>query len=78
MPWGKVTFREHLNHLADVGSWGTPVDLQAVSDRFNTTVFVCSPNPSGIIRRERKVVAYTYRIRHDLCNVSPKNAIMCV
>ena len=45
MPWGKVTVREHLQRLADVESWGTQVELQAVSDCFNTTVFVCSPNP---------------------------------
>ena len=54
MPWGKVTFNAHLQRLAHVGSWGTQVELQAVSDCFNITVFVCSPNISQIIRWEIK------------------------
>ena len=54
MPWGKVTFNEHLQKLASVGSWGTQVELQAVSDCSNVTVFVCSPNISQIIRWEIK------------------------
>jgi len=54
MPWGKVTFSEHLQRLACAGSWGTQVELQAISDCFNVTCFVCSPNPSGIVRWERK------------------------
>ena len=53
MPWGKVTFDEHLENLACVGTWGNYVELQAVSDYFNTKVFVCSPNPAGIIRWEK-------------------------
>ena len=39
MPWGKVTFDEHLENLACVGTWGNYVELQAVSDYFNTKVF---------------------------------------
>ena len=54
MPWGKVTFDEHLQRLACEGSWGTQVELQAVSDCLNVTCFVCSPNPSGIVRWERR------------------------
>ena len=54
MPWGKVTFDEHLENLARVGTWGTHVELQTVSNCFNTKVFVCSPNPAGIIRWEKK------------------------
>ena len=46
----KVTFNEHLQRLSSVGSWGTQVELQAVIDSFNVTVFVCSPNISQIIR----------------------------
>ena len=42
MPCGKTT-------CALVGSWGTQVEFQAVSDCFNVTVFVYSPNPSGIV-----------------------------
>ena len=53
MPWGKTTFNEHLQRVALVESWGTQVELQAVSDCFN--VSVCSPNPSGIVRWEKKV-----------------------
>ena len=34
MPWGKTTFNEHLQRVALVGSWGTQVELQAVSDCF--------------------------------------------
>ena len=47
--------RSHsLQRLASVGSWGTQVELQAVSDCFSVTVFVCSPNISQIIRWEIK------------------------
>ena len=55
-PWGKTTFNEHLQRVTLVGSWGTQVELQAVSDCFNVTVFVCSPNPSGIVRWEKKAL----------------------
>ena len=54
MPWGKVTFNEHLQKLANLGSWGTQVELQAISDCYKVTVFVCSPNNCGIIRWEIK------------------------
>ena len=52
-PHGKVTFQEHLKNL---GSWGTQVDIQAASDCFNMAIFVYSSNTSGIIRWERKAV----------------------
>ena len=52
-PQGKVTFQEHLKNLTKLGSWGTQVEIQAASDCFN---IVCSSNPSGIIRWERKAV----------------------
>ena len=32
MPWGIVTFDEHLSDLGKQGSWGTQVELQACSD----------------------------------------------
>ena len=64
-PWGKTTFNEHLQKLALVGSWGTQVELQAVSDCFNVTVFVCSPNPSGIVRWEKKATPKN----HDNINI---------
>ena len=67
MPWGKVTFNEHLQRLANLGSWGTQVELQAVSDYFNITVFVCSPNPSGIMRWERNAIPR----HHDTINIPP-------
>ena len=54
MPWGKVTFAEHVQELACAGSWGTHLELQAISDCFHVTVFVCSPNAFGIIQWERK------------------------
>ena len=38
------------------GSWGTHVELQATSDCFNVTVFICSPNLSRLLRWERKAV----------------------
>ena len=60
MPWGKVTFTEHLERLGIVGNWGTQVELQAISDCLNVTVFVCSANPSGIIRWERKARPTNY------------------
>ena len=53
-PWGKVTFDEHLQRLANVGSWSTQLELQAVSDCYNVRVFVCSPNNCGITRWEVK------------------------
>lgn len=53
---GKVLFDEHLESLAKTGSWGTQVELQATSDRFNVEVFVCSPNPSRIIRWGKEAV----------------------
>ena len=56
MPCGKITFDDHLKVLAIVGSWGTQVELQTVSDCFNIAVYVCSANPSGIVRWERKAV----------------------
>ena len=59
-PWGKTTFNEHLQRVALVGSWGTQVELQAVSGCFNVTVFVCSPNPSGIVRWEKKATPKNY------------------
>ena len=64
-PWGKTTFNEHLQKVALVGSWGTQVELQAVSDCFNVTVFVCSPNPSGIVQWEKK----TTPKNHDNINI---------
>ena len=64
MPWGKTTFNEHLQRVAVVESWGTQVELQAVSDCFN--VSVCSPNPSGIVRWEKKVPT-NHSIQHHPC-----------
>ena len=42
-----VKFKDHMKSLANPGSWGTHVELQATSDCFNVTVFICSPNLSG-------------------------------
>lgn len=56
MPCGKMMFDEHLESLAKDGSWGTQVELQATSDCFNLDIFVSSPNPSHIIRWERKAI----------------------
>ena len=67
-PWG-TTFNEHLQRVALVGSWGTQVELQAVSDCFNVTVFVCSPNPSGIVRWEKKATPKN----HDNINIPAKS-----
>ena len=41
MPWGKVTFDEHLQRLANLGNWGTQLELQAISDCYKVPVFVC-------------------------------------
>ena len=38
MPWGFVTFDEHLNDLCKPGSWGTQVELQACSDCVNVNI----------------------------------------
>ena len=65
---GKVTFDEHLENLACVGTLGNYVELQAVSDYFNTKVFVCSPNPAGIIRWEK--------ITAPIQNFNPFAAVM--
>ena len=54
MPWGKMTFDEHVQKIACAGSWGTQVELQALSDCFNMQVFVCSLSSSRTIRWERK------------------------
>lgn len=54
MPWGVVTFDEHLNDLGKPGIWGTQVELQACSDCLNITIYICSPNPNGIVRWEKK------------------------
>ena len=54
MPWGIVTFDEHLNDLGIPGSWGTQVELQACSDWLNVTIYICSHNPGGIVRWEKK------------------------
>ena len=53
MPWGIVTFDEHLNDLGIPGSWGTQVELQACSD---VTIYICSHNPGGIVRWEKKAI----------------------
>ena len=45
-----------MKSLAKAGSWGTHVELQAASDCFNVTVYVCSPNQSGIVRWEKIAV----------------------
>ena len=37
MPWGIVTFDEHLNKP---GSWGTQVELQACSDCVNVNIYI--------------------------------------
>ena len=56
MPWGIVTFDEHLNNLGIPGSWATQVQLQACSDWLKVTIYICSYNPGGIVRWERKAV----------------------
>ena len=67
MPRGKVTFQEHLMVAREEGKWGTQVELQAVSDCFNMAVYVCSLNPAGIARWERKA-APKY---HDTIDIPP-------
>ncbi len=54
LPWGKVSFAEHLTQLKRPGSWGTQLELIVFSDCFNLPVYVCSRNLSGIIRWECK------------------------
>ena len=53
MPWGIVTFDEHLNDLGIPVSWGTQVELQACSDWLNVTIYICSQNPGSIVRWEK-------------------------
>lgn len=55
-PCGIVKFDEHVKSLANAGSWGTQVELQAASDCFNVVVYVCSRNQSGIVRWEKIAV----------------------
>ena len=54
LPWGKVTFTEHLNQLKCEGTWGTQLELRVFSDCFNLPVYVCSANQFGILRWELK------------------------
>jgi len=54
MPWGIVSFDEHLEDIGKLGSWGTQMELQACSDCVNLNIYVCSRNTGGIVRWEKK------------------------
>ena len=71
-PHGIVKFKDHMKSLANPGSWGTHVELQATSDCFNVTVFICSPNLSRILRWERKAVPrYHSAIKLPALHITP-------
>lgn len=45
------TFEEHKRKLQIPGTWGTQLELQAISECYQLPVYVCSPHPeSGIYR----------------------------
>ena len=61
-----------MKSLANPGSWRTYVELQATSDCFNMTVFICSPNLSRILRWERKAVPrYHSAIKLPALHITP-------
>ena len=39
-----VSYSEHVQHLKDLGTWATQLELQAFSDYICCPIFVCSPN----------------------------------
>lgn len=39
-----ISYSSHLQHIKNPGSWGTELELKAVSDYLFLPTFVCSPN----------------------------------
>ncbi|XP_065891754.1 uncharacterized protein [Dysidea avara] len=68
MPWGIVSFDQHVEDIGKPGSWGTQVELQACSDFINLDVYVCSHNAYGIVRWEKKAIPKNWmnQIPHNL------------
>ena len=54
MPWGIVTFDEHLNDLCKPGSWGTQVELQACSDCVNVNIYTSASTTLVVLFDEKK------------------------